>query len=152
MVLFERAKELTEFCLEHGGKAFQGYQIPVLFQYAFFHLSARTAFVVRRNGEISAAMFCWAAPETEIRARAEAGQSTFQWRTSADEAGASLFVAEVVKRSDCNAKTLAKLFRQAMSRWPDWQQKKIFTFRNGFLVELEPDAIARLMNGGTNGR
>src|SRR5947209_14619467 len=90
MVLYDRARELTEFCLAHGGKAFAGYEIPVLFQYVYFHLGDRTAFCVRRNGEITAAMFCWGGPELDIRARAQSGSSTFQWRTSSDRAD-SLF-------------------------------------------------------------
>lgn len=150
MLLYEQARALAEFCVRHGGKCFASWAVPLVFQYCFFHLATRTAFVARAGGRgsaspgITAAMFVWGAPEAEIRAREAAGSSAFYWQRSKDKAD-SLFLAEVIKLPDKNAIVIAKLFRQAASRWPDWDQKKIFTYRNGFLVELEPAAIAKLL-------
>lgn len=143
MVLYEKARTLAEFCVRHGGKCFASWAVPLVFQYCFFHLATRTAFVARSGDRITAAMFVWGAPEAEIRAREAAGSSAFYWQRSKDKAD-SLFLAEVISEEK-NAKTLPKLFRQATSRWPDWAAKKIFTYRNGFLVELETAAIAKLL-------
>jgi len=156
LLFADRAREIAEFCLRHSGKAFnafEGWNPPLLFSYVFFHVVARTVFMVRKHGgpcgtHITAVAFAWSNPETEIRKRAAAGSPQFDWRRTEDAAD-SLFVAQVIVKS--REGNLARLARQVGQRWPDWQQRKIFTYRplrgghQGLqLVELRPAVIAKL--------
>ena len=113
--------------------------VPTVFAYVFFHVVARTVFIVRQGSEIAAVAFAWSNPETEIRKRAAAGSPQFDWRRTGEEADA-LFVAQVIGRWEL----LPRLVRQIVARWPDAERRKIFTYRRKRLVELKPDVIARL--------
>lgn len=140
LLFADRAREIVEFCLRHGGRVFEAWSVTTLFAYVFFHVVARTVFVVRKDGHITAVAFAWSNSETEIRKRAAAGAPQFDWRRTEDAAD-SLLVAEVIGRREL----LGRIARQFTQRWPDWQRRKIFTYRKGQLVELKPDVIARLI-------
>lgn len=163
LLFADRAREICEFCLRHGGpKAFPGWPVPTIFAYGFFHVVARTVFVARQHGgpcgsHISAVAFAWSNPETEIRKRAAAGLPQFAWRKTEDEAD-SLFLAQVIAKAAEGKRgggekgnLLARLAQQAGQRWPDWQRRKIFTYRRSGpdgpskLVELRQDVIGKLI-------
>lgn len=138
-----RAREIAEFLLRRAPQLFAGWPPRTLFAYVFFHVAARTVFTARERGELAAVAFAWSAPEGQIRDRAAAGQAVFAWRTGDDRADA-LFLAEVAGKK----RLFPRLFRAGFARWPDWQRRKIFTFRAGRLVELAPAAIARMLKEG----
>lgn len=138
----ERAREITEFCVRRGGKCFSAWVVPTVFAYAFFHVVQRTVFCTRANSSLASAAFIWGAPEKTIRARAAAGEPVFRWERSRDGAD-SLFVAEVIG-SQAN---LARLIKPVSRRWPDWERKKLFTYRQEELVQLEPATINRMIYG-----
>jgi len=143
--MIERARELTEFCLERGQAAFVNWPVKTLFEYCFFHLVDRGAFVCRAQGGLASCMFAWGVPLAEIRAANQAGAPVFQWARSRPESDA-IFLAEVVG----SRRFLPVLFKGAAARWPDWQDKRIFTYRAGALVELPSALIKRLIFGETN--
>lgn len=137
----DRAKEITEFCVTHGAKVFEGWPVPTIWAYAFFHVVDRTAFLIREHGEIVALAFCQAVPEKDLRARDAAGLPAFNWRRSIDNADA-LALAEVIGRKEL----LSRLARQFDARFPGWRRKKMFTHRAGQLVELPPEVIERMLH------
>ena len=142
--MIEKARELTEFCLRHGGKCFVAWPTKTLFEYCFFHLVDRTVFTVRDHGQVVACLFGWITSVTAIQEKHAKGQTPFCWQRSKDhEDGA--FLAEVIslKKSD-----LGKLLRQVAARWPLWRTKRIFTYRSGQLVELPRELIRRMVQEG----
>lgn len=159
MLFTNRARELAEFCVRHGGKAFAGWPVTKLFAYVFFHVVARTVFVARKGGNILAVAFAWSNPETEIRKRAAAGAPQFDWRRTDDEAD-SLFLAQVIaigtraegqRGKAAEGNLLQRLAQQVTQRWPDHERRKIFTYRRSGadgplkLVELRHDVIEKLI-------
>lgn len=140
MIFADRAREVTEYCVTQGGKAFEGWAVPTLFAYVFFHLVDRTCFVVRKGGAIAGVMFAQALDEAEQRRRVDEGQSRFLWHRSADTSDA-IALREVVARRDL----LPRLAKQVTARWPDWRQRKVFTFRDGALVELPGEVIKKFL-------
>jgi hypothetical protein len=147
LILARKAVEVTEFILAHRGRTFPGWRVPLIWQYAFWHLAQGTAFVVRAEGRIVALAFVWGAPAEQIRARAATGQPAFQWEQSQDSAEAVL-VAEVI--GDRNY--LPRLYQQAQRRWPDLERKTLFTYRAGSLVELTPAIVSVMVRKDAHGR
>jgi len=137
-----KAREVAEFCLRKGGQCFENWDAITLFTYVFFHLVDGNCFVVRKNGGIAGVLFLWGATETDIRQRAATGESPFYWQRSM-KAGDALFLAEVVSAHDC----LPTLFKLAAAKWPDWQQRKVFTYREGRLIQLPVDLVKRMIFG-----
>lgn len=142
-IFADRAREVTEFCLNRGGKAFEGWAVPTLFAYVFFHLVDRTCFVVRQKGEIAGVLFAQALDEAEQRQRVALNGCRFNWTRSFDRPTDAIALREVVARQDL----LPRLAKQVSGRWPDWRERKVFTFRNGALVELRPAVIERFLGG-----
>lgn len=140
MIFADRAREVTEFCVNRGGKAFENWAVPTLFAYVFFHLVDRTCFVVRQKGQIAGVMFAQALNEAEQRRRVNEGQCRFLWHRSADNSDA-IALREVVARQDL----LPRLAKQVTARWPDWRARKILTFRDGELVELRPGVVKKFL-------
>lgn len=139
----ERAREIAEFCVRRGGRAFAGWPVPTLFAYALFHVVDRTVFSTREHGTIAGVGFMWGENERDIRSRAAAGQPVFDWTRSVDGAD-SLFLAEVVAAGP----QLARLARQAKARFPDMEKKKIFTFRRGELVRIPIETVEKVVSHG----
>ena len=140
LLFANRATEICEFCLRHGGKAFDGWAVTTAFAYVFFHVVAQTVFVIRKSGQVSAVAFAWPQSEQEIRKRAAAGQSPFRWRIMPEDADA-LFLSEVIGRREL----LGRIAQLVLQRWPDAMKRKVFTFRKKQLVELRPTVIAKLI-------
>lgn len=139
-----QAREVTEFCLEHGGKCFAGWEVKTLFAYVFFHLVDGGCFVVRRDGRAVAVLFAWGTDAMQILFRDTFEKPVFDWERSKE--GSAIFVAEVIT-TPASRSALPKLFELAAGRWPDWRRKVIFTCRGGKLHELQRDAIERLIYG-----
>lgn len=146
MTLADRAREVTEFLLREGRGIVDAWPVRKLFAYVFFHVAARTLFVVRRGESIATVAIAWAEPEADIRAKAAAGKPIFAWRVTRDDADA-IMLAQVVGRREC----LGRIVNQARSRWPDLDRRRVLTFRRrggpageARLVELKPRTIARL--------
>jgi hypothetical protein len=135
-----RAREVTEFCLAHGAKLFADWPVPTLFAYVFFNVVDRTCFVVREHGQIAGVLFAQALDAAEQQRRQAARESSFNWRRSAEKSDA-IALREVIARQDL----LPRLARQITARWPDWRQRRVFTYRAGELVELKPAVIARFL-------
>jgi len=142
MYFASKARDIAEFCVAKGDKCFAEWPIPTIFAYVFFHLIDGGCFVVRKNGGIAGVMFLWGANEADIRQRAAVSDSPFYWQRSKRD-GDSLFLAEVVAAHS----SLPKLFKLAAARWPDWQRKKVFTYREGKLIEFPHDVIKRMILG-----
>jgi hypothetical protein len=141
----DRAREITEFWVKSNrqrglGSSGPAPSVPTLYAYVFFSLVDRTLFVVRRHSAIVAALTVWGMPEAEIRQMDAEGESTWQWRRSRDDAD-SLCVGEVIGAREL----LPALVRQVSSRWPNWRDKKVFTYRRGKLVQLDPATVEKLI-------
>lgn len=148
-ILARRAVELSEFIIKNRGRAFEGWPVPLIFQYCFYHLAEGTAFTVRDKDGIAGVAFAWGMSPGEIRRRDAAGESPFQWERSVDGAG-GLFLAEVIaaepkQKAENRKQKLQRLYRQMLKRWPDFARKKIYTYRAGKLVELSAAAIAKMV-------
>lgn len=92
-------------------------------------------------------MFAWGMSERDIRARVAAGLSPFAWKRSRNGEDA-IFLAEVIgERAG-----LGKLFKMATARWPDWERKKIYTFRGNRLTLLPQGLIKQFFQEGKSGR
>ncbi len=141
-VMFDKARAVTEFCIKHGGDCFKDWPVPLVFNYVFYHLVDGGCFVVRANGEISAVMFAWGLNSKEVLARHQAALSPFAWQRSRNNEDA-IFLAEVIGERS----RLGKLFKMAAAKWPDWQSKTIFTYRDGSLVELPQAVIKQFIYG-----
>lgn len=138
-LFLDRARELTEFCLRRGASrtghhAFAGWKVETLFAYVFFHVVARTVFVLRQGGTLSAVAFAWSKPEQQIRWCAAAGVSPFQWRKTDDQAD-SILLGEVIAPG-VGLAGWRRLWKQGRERWPDLDRRKVFTYRAGRLVEI----------------
>lgn len=137
----QRAVEIAEFCLHHGGRCFRGWPVPLLYAYAFFHVVDRTVFVVREHGEIVTVVFMYGRPEMKLRA-----DPKFDWKRSEDQAD-SLLIDTVVG----NRQQLRKLAKPVAARWPDWLLKKLFIFRyrggeKPVLEQLTRETVERMLN------
>lgn len=137
------AVELTEFCLERGRRCFANWPTQTLFAYCFFHLVSRGAFFCRQNGKIVAALFAWTMPEALLRTFHAEHKPVFDWRTRPTGPEDAIFLAEVMG----DQQFLPVLVRRVSARWPDWDKRKIFTYRHGELVELPAATIKRLAAG-----
>lgn len=144
--LLQRAKEITEFCLAKGGKCFADWPVKTLFAYVFFHLVDHGVFVCRQNGQIVAVMFAWATSVAAITQRHQQGLSPFNWERSRNHEDGG-FLAEVIGERSL----LPRLLKQVTAKWPDWKEKKIFTYRDGQLVELPKEVIGRMLQEGAKG-
>jgi hypothetical protein len=138
----DRARELTEFCVHNRGRCFKDWPVRTLYAYCFFLLVDRGLFCIRANGSVAAVMFAWGSTVDDIRGRAARKDPAFDWKRSNDR-GDAIFLAEVI--GDRNR--LPKLFKLATARWPDWQNKQIFTYRGSDLVELPHELIKRMIYG-----
>lgn len=155
-IVAQRAVELTEFILKRRGRAFEGWPVPLIFQYCFWHIAEGTAFVARDHTGICGVAFAWGMTEREILRREADGLAPFQWERSVDGAD-GLFLAEVIagekQKAESRKQTLQRLHRQMLSRWPDLERRKVFTYRGAHLemgapklVRLKPAVIAALVN------
>ena len=145
--MIDKARELTEFCLRHGGRCFDGWPVKTLFEYCFFHLVDRGVFIVRDHGEIVACMFAWGTSVPAIMMRHGNHAAPFCWERSRNHEQA-LFLAEVIstgKTAKIARSHLVQMVRQGAAKWPDWKQKRIFTYRDKKLVELPHDVIQRML-------
>jgi hypothetical protein len=142
----EKAREVAEFCVRRGASrtgqqtAFDGWDVRTLYRYVFFHTVTRTVFCVRSQGAIAAVAFVWGGPSYEFQVGS--GKFPFRWQRSADAADA-LFVGHVVGAQ----KELPALLRQVKARWPDFERKRIFTFRHGAMHELSRETLGKMLNG-----
>lgn len=143
----ERAREITQFGIEHGGDCFKDWPIKIVFAYAFFQLVDRCCFTIRSNGRLAGVMFAYAMPALDIVNQAWRKEPVFDWQRSEDSADA-IFIAEVIG----GGKTLNKLFKLAVSRFPNWERKRLYTYRakadgTKALHPLDHDTIKRLIYG-----
>ena len=141
LVFADKAREIAEFCLARGGeRTFQGWPVPTLFAYAFFHSVDRTVFVARDHGAIAAVVFAWGVDETELRRCVAEKRPLFAWRRGKDD-GDSVFLAEMVGAR----RYIPALYRQVSARFRGFARKTVFTFRRGQLARLEPAVIQRMI-------
>ncbi|HVX56982.1 MAG TPA: hypothetical protein VHA37_04570 [Candidatus Saccharimonadales bacterium] len=143
MVFAELARELTEFCLQRGKECFKGWPVPTVFKYVFFHLATRSCVFLRMNGKPAAVMFARGVPAKTIEERAAKGEPVFSWSLPQDNADA-LFVAEVIATDE----TLPALVKRARARWPNWQSRKMYTFRHGKLVQFSEAVKEKFLTYG----
>lgn len=149
--MVRKAEELADFCLTRAPELFKGWEVRTVFSYCFFHLVDHGVFVARTNGRIRAVLFAWGMPSAEILERHRAGESQWTWRRSKNDADA-LMLAEVIGEMG----QVRKLFKLVAAKWPDWRNKKVFTYRQmpdgKHLVQLRREAIERFLGLGDKKR
>lgn len=130
-----RCHYLTEFCLEHGKECFYGWTSEKLFWFIGYNGLAGTLFVNEQDGQVNAVGVAWTDSADKIIERERTGECHFAWKLPPK--GDALVIAGVVG----DRKSCAELYRKALKKWPF--VKRYFTWRQGNLVELPPETLAR---------
>ena len=134
---------LHAFALDHGGACYDGWPHDLVFRYLAWQFCARQICVVHDRASIELAGFLvlWPDDSTQIRYREAEGLPHFDWQLRSG--GDSYILAEVIVREGDRGWAVRRLGELAARRWPDWKLRRLFTWRRGRLVELNPAAVAR---------
>lgn len=134
---------LVRFCLEQGGACYRGFSPEVLRDYLAFHARHGTLHWLRHHGAVVACGVAWRVNENVIRARAKTGRIIFDW-TPDDPAADSIWIADIISRCPGALPWLVDSFARN-PHFQQWERHKLFTYRRGWLVQLAPAAVRRLL-------
>ncbi len=145
--LREFVQAVTAFCWEHrSGPVFKTWPREKVWTYVGFCSTRRMCAVAIEKGRIVTVAFGWPAWGEHVEARAAAGAPEFTW-SNPIQGGDSIFIAEVIG----DRRHLRTLY-DTLGEWcPDLDERKIFTYRRGKLVELSQKTMQRLIYGREKG-
>lgn len=136
--------QLVKFCREHGGDCYRGFTDDILREYLEFHIHQGTLGWLRGLGhEVLGCAVAWQCNAAEIKAAADADKYFFQWQKT-NPKGDALFIADVIGLTPW---AMAALIEKMDQLFPGWQQRLIYTWRHGRLVELNARTLMRITKG-----
>lgn len=137
---------VVQFCATTGRACYAAYSPEVLRDYVEFHFAHGTLAWTRQgdltpgNWKITGVGIAWQCdPEDIFRANGQT-RCVFQWRPT-NPTGRALFIADVVAT---HPSAVAALLQAFTRRFPDWQQRGLYTYRHGKLIYLTPSRLVRL--------
>ena len=103
----DKVGRITEFCMAHQGRCFEGWRKEKIFFYVGFCLIGNACFVVYDNDNaIRSVVFAWPMKEQSLSLK-------FNWKLP--ERGRVLFVSEMFGAR----RYMRRVFDMVFDRWPD---------------------------------
>ena len=136
-----KAREIAAFVLrQKNHKVFAENNDPRrVFRYIVFHVLHGNVFVVRDQARaIIGVGFAWPERAREVIERDAMGEEQFAWRAPVESSDAIMIWQVMGSRRAAYGWRAA-----ALQRWPDLHARRIFTHRNGKLVELDYRMLKR---------
>lgn len=130
----DEIRMLSEFCIAHHGRCFEGCSANKIFRYVAYHYLRGTLSAITSGGQLLLVMISWPDKARDIKWRHEHGRPQFDWR-GLPSGGDSVYVDLLVG----HLHLLAKL-------WPFFRSYPRFYFHvRGKLHSLNHRQVERML-------